>query len=239
MYKAKHLLLLLKYTDFEFLPVGTFAGVALVAALAWYGGRASLNRSIKEGGAGSAWTIPRPRSGKFFTRRKGGRTTEFSPVTPNTPAWQNTGYEGGYFPTPNPQMQQQFAHQPEGGYFQSSSPQMQQQFAHQPEGGYFHNPNSEAQRQFTRQDWQMAQKEPFVITHEAVTPTYISMDDNYGIPSPRAEERVGSQPTIYEGTRSERVEGLGLLQGAERPVVKRKEVSRKSVPGYDNANGSF
>jgi hypothetical protein len=91
----------------------------------------------------------------------------------------------------------------------------------------------------------MAQKEPFVITHEAVTPTYISMDDSYGIPTPRAEERVPtgnnnrSQPTRYEGTRSERVEGLGLLQGAGRPVVKRKEVSRKSVPGHDNASGSF
>lgn len=247
MYKAKRPLLLFKYTDFEFLPVGTFAGVALVAALAWYGGRASLNRSIKNGGTGSAWTIPRPRSGKFFTRRKGGRTTEFSPVTPNTPAWQNTGYEGGYFPTPNQQMQRQFAPQPEGGYFQSPNPQMQQQFAHQPEGGYFESPNSEAQRQFTRQDWQMAQKEPFVITHEAVTPTptYISIGDNDGIPNPRAEERAstrnnnGSRPTIYEETRSEQAEGLGILQGAGRQVVKRKEVSRKSVQGYGNASGSF
>jgi hypothetical protein len=227
MYKAKHFLLLFKYTDFGFLPVGTFAGVALVAALAWYTGRASLNRSIKNGGTGSAWAIPRPRSGKFFTRRKGGGTTEFSPVTPNTPAWQNTGYEGGYFPAPNPQMQQQFAYQTEGGYFQS--------------------PNSEVQRQFTRQDGQMAQKEPFVITHEAVTPapTYIPMDGNYGISTPRAEERVptrnnnGSQPMIYEGTRSEQAEGLGLLQGAGGPVVKRREVSRKSVPGYGNASGSF
>jgi hypothetical protein len=127
---------------------------------------------------------------------------------------------------------------------------MRQQFAHQPEGGYFQSPNSEAQRQFTRQDWQVAQKEPFVITHEAVTPapTYISMDDNYSEPTPRAEERVptrnnnGPQPTIYEGTRSEQAEGLGLLQGAGRPAVKRKEVSRKSVPGYgnaSNASGSF
>jgi hypothetical protein len=247
MYKAKHFLLLFKYTDFEFLPAGTFAGVALVAALAWYTGRASLNRSIKNGGTGSAWAIPRPRSGKFFTRRKGGGTTEFSPVTPNTPAWQNTGYEGGYFPAPNPQMQQQFAYQTEGGYFQGPNPQMQQQFAHQPEGGYFQSPNSEVQRQFTRQDGQMAQKEPFVITHEAVTPapTYISMDGNYSIPTPRAEDRVptrnnnGSQPMIYEGTRSEQAEGLGLLQGAGGPVVKRKEVSRKSVPGYGNASGSF
>jgi len=245
--KVKHCVLILKYTNFEFLLVGTLTGAALVAALAWYGGRASLNRRIKNGGAGSAWTIPRPRSGKFFTRRKGGGTTEFSPVTPNTPAWQNTGYEGGYFPTPNPQMQQQFAHQTEGGYFQGPNPQMQQQFAPQPEGGHFHSPNSEAQRQFTRQDWQMAQKEPFVTTHEAITPasTYISMDDNYGIPTPRAEERLptrnnnGPQPTIYEGTRSEQAEGLGLLQGGGRPMVKGKEVSRKSVPGYGNASGSF
>lgn len=186
-------------------------GVAIIAALAWYGGRASLNRSIKKGGPCSAWTIPRPRPGKFFTRRKGGGTTEFSPVTPNTPAWQNTGYEGGYFPTPNPQMQQHFSHQPQDGYFQSPNPQMQQQLAHQPEGGYFESPNSEAQQQFTRQDWQMAQKELFVITHEAVTP------------APTAEERVstrnnnGSQPTIYEGTISEQAEGLGLFRVQEDP----------------------
>jgi hypothetical protein len=88
----------------------------------------------------------------------------------------------------------------------------------------------------------MAQKEPFVITHEAVTPTptYISIGDNDGIPNPRAEERAstrnnnGSRPTIYEETRSEQAEGLGILQGAGRQVVKRKEVSRKSVPGYGN-----
>jgi hypothetical protein len=151
----------------------------LIAALAWYSGRASLNHSIKNGGTGSAWTIPRPRSGKFFYRGNRGGTTEFSPVIPSTPAWQ------------------------------------------------------------------MAKEEPFVTTNEAVTPapTYISIGDNYGIPTPGAGEtdamrdNTGSQPAKYEGVRAGQAEGLGLLQGEARPVVRRKEVSRKSVPGHDNVSG--
>jgi hypothetical protein len=177
----------------------------LIAALAWYGGRASLNHSIKNGGTGSAWTIPRPRSGKFFYRGNRGGATEFSPVIPSPPAWQTTAHDGGFFPSSNTEAQQQFAHQAR----------------------------------------QMAKEEPFATTNEAVTPapTYISIGDNYGIPTPGAGEtdamrdNTGSQPAKYEGVRAGQAEGLGLLQGEGRPVVRRKEVSRKSVPGHGNVSG--
>jgi hypothetical protein len=183
----------------------------LIAALAWYSGRASLNHSIKNGGTGSAWTIPRPRSGKFFYRGKRGNrgnrggATEFPPVIPSTPAWQTTAHDGGFLPSSNTEAQQQFAHQ----------------------------------------GWQMAKEEPFVTTNEAVTPapTYISIGDNYGIPTPGAGEtdairdNTGSQPAKYEGVRAGQAEGLGLLQGEGRLVVRRKEVSRKSVPGHGNMSG--
>jgi hypothetical protein len=174
----------------------------LIAALAWYSGRASLNHSIKNGGTGSAWTIPRPRSGKFFYRGNRGGATEFSPVIPSTPAWQTTAHEGGFFPSSN----------------------------------------TEAQQQFANQGWQMAKKELFVTTNEAVMPaqTYISIGDNDGIPTPGAGEtdamrdNTGSQPAKYEGVRAGQAEALGLLQGEGRPVVRRKEVSRKPVPGHGN-----
>lgn len=92
----------------------------------------------------------------------------------------------------------------------------------------------------------MAKKEPFVAVNEAVTPaaTYVSISDDYGMPTPGVGEtetmryNTGSQPARYEGVRAEKAEGLGLLQGGARPVVKRKEISRKSVPGYGNSNGS-
>jgi hypothetical protein len=87
----------------------------------------------------------------------------------------------------------------------------------------------------------MAKEEPFATTNEAVTPapTYISIGDNYGIPTPGAGEtdNTGSQPAKYEGVRAGQAEGLGLLQGEGRPVVRRKEVSRKSVPGHGNVSG--
>jgi hypothetical protein len=91
----------------------------------------------------------------------------------------------------------------------------------------------------------MAKKEPFVTTNEAVTPapTYLSIGDNYGIPTPRAREtnvmrdNTVSHPAKYEGFRAGQTEGLGLLQGGGRPVVRRKEVSRKSVPGHGNRSG--
>lgn len=178
----------------------------LIAALAWYSGRASLKRSIKNGGTGSAWTIPRLRSGKFFHRGNRRGAAEFSAVTQSAPAWQTTAYGGGSFPSSN----------------------------------------MEAQQQFVPQGWQMA-KEPYVTTNEAVTPapTYVSIDDNYGIPSPEIEEtgamrhNTGSQPAMYEGITAGQAEGLGLLPSGARPVVQRKEVSRKSVPGHGNGSGGL
>ena len=80
-------------------------GVTIIAALAFCGGRASLSQRLKNSGKGSVWTTPRPRPGKIFSRGirgiRGG-TTEFSPVNPNTPAWENTAYGGGFFATAHP-----------------------------------------------------------------------------------------------------------------------------------------
>ena len=50
-------------------------------------------------------------------------------------------------------------------------------------------------------------------------------------------DNTGSQPAKYEGVRAGQAEGLGLLQGEGKPVVRRKEVSRKSVPGHGNVSG--
>lgn len=154
----------------------------LIAALGWYSGRASLNHSLKNGGTGSAWTILRPRSGKFFSRGNRGGATEFSPFTPSTPAWRTTAYEGGFSPSSNT------------------------------EAG-------------------------------APAPTYVSIGDDYGIPTPGAEEtdamrdNTGSQPVRYEVVRTGQAEGMGLLQGGARRVVQRKEISRKPVPGHGNGSG--
>lgn len=193
-------------TDSNFLHLGTLSGVVAVAALAWYGGRASLNHRIKNGGTNSVWNIPRPRSGKFFSRGSRG-TTEFTPVTPSTPAWQTAAYGGAI------------------------------------------SPNAEAQQQFPHQGWQMAKKEPGVTVNETATPdpTYISIGDDYGWPSPetggtvpmRYHTESQSQTAKYERVSAGQPEGLRLLRGDARPVIQRKEVSRKPVPGRGNGSGSL
>lgn len=177
--------------------IGTLIGVTLVAALSWSMGRASVHHSTKNGGTGFASTIPRPRSGaffsrsgKFFHRVKRGGATKFAPVTPTV---QTPMYEGGYFP--------------------SSSTDVQQ-------------------------GWQMSQKEPFVNTNEVVTPapTYVAIGDEYSIPTPSAEETGAMredtewQSLKYEDVRSGQAEGLGLLEGGDRPVIQRKEIPRKPLP---------
>ena len=98
----------------------------------------------------------------------------------------------------------------------------------------------------------MANKEPFVIIDHAVTPApaYVSNGDNYSSPTPGAWETdiirddTGSQRARYEAIRVGQAEGLGLLQGGPRPMVKRKEVprkevSRKPVPGHGDRNGGL
>ena len=92
----------------------------------------------------------------------------------------------------------------------------------------------------------MAKKDPFVTANGVVTaPKYVSIGDNYGIPTPGAGEtdamryNTGSQPAEYEGVGAGQAEGLGLLQGGARSVVQRKEVSRKPVPGHGNGSGSL
>jgi hypothetical protein len=96
------------------------------------------------------------------------------------------------------------------------------------------------QQQYAQQDWQMPKKEPFMAANEAMTPspTYLSLGDDYGMPTSGLGETetarydAVSHPARYEGVRGEQAEGLGLLQGGNgRPVVKRKEISRKAVPG--------
>lgn len=184
---------------------GTLAGVMLITAMAWFGGRESAKRSMKNGRAGSVWSVPRPRSAKFFSRGSRRRTVEFSPVTPNTPAWESTAYEGA-------------------------------------------SPDTEVQQHFAQQGWQMVKKEPFVALDEAVTPspTYISNGVDYGMPTRAAGEMetvrhdAGSQPGGHEGVSAGQAEGLGLLHGGSgRPVVKRKEISRKAAPGHRNGMGSL
>jgi hypothetical protein len=104
----------------------------------------------------------------------------------------------------------------------------------------------EAQQQFAHHGWHMAQKEPFTAVNEAVTsaPMYVSIGDDYGMPTPGAREtetmrnNTGSQPAKYEGVRAGQAEALGLLEGGGRPMVRRKEVSRKSLPGHGNGSGS-
>lgn len=91
------------------------------------------------------------------------------------------------------------------------------------------------------QGW--GRKEPMVRTSEyqAVTPiSGVGVDDGYGIRSVDVGDadairyNNGTQAARYEGHRGSQPEGMGLLQGANamRPTVKRKEVSRKSVPGH-------
>lgn len=84
-----------------------------------------------------------------------------------------------------------------------------------------------------------------MTTNEAVTPapTYVSIGDNDGIPTPGAGETdvmrddTGSQPAEYDRVRAGQAEELGLLQGGGRPVVQRKEVSRRPVAGHGNGSG--
>ena len=119
------------------------------------------------------------------------------------------------------------------------------------EGGVYPSPNTEAQQQFSHQSWQMAKKEPSVAVNQAATPapTYVSIGDDYGMPTPEAGEtermkyNTGPRPAMNEGTRAGKADGLGLLQGAgpmlQRNGMQRKEVSRKSVPGHGNGSGSM
>ncbi|MCJ1390596.1 hypothetical protein MMC18_003456 [Xylographa bjoerkii] len=179
--------------------IGTLAGVVLIATLAWYSGRANLRHSIKNGGTGLVWPTSCPRSYKFFSRNNRRGATEFSPLPPSTSAWQSSAYGGGFSPSLD----------------------------------------AEIQQQFEQQRWQKAEKATVVTTTEAVSPapTYISIGDDYGVPTPRAREtdgirdNTGSRPTMYEGFRTGQAEGLGLLQGGPRPVVQ-----RKSAPGHGNAS---
>ncbi|KIM98650.1 hypothetical protein OIDMADRAFT_147096 [Oidiodendron maius Zn] len=100
--------------------IGTLAGAVLIASVAWYGGRASVKHSIKNGETGSIWTIPRPRPGKFFSRHSPGWTTKFSPLTPSTPAWKTTEYEAGVFQSPGMESNQQSS--PQGWQMENKEP---------------------------------------------------------------------------------------------------------------------
>ena len=83
-----------------------------------------------------------------------------------------------------------------------------------------------------------------MTTNEMVTPApmYVSIGDRHGIPTPWAGETDAmrgnsrSPPAKYERLRTEQAEGARLLQGGGRPVVQRKEVSRKPVRGQGHGS---
>jgi len=77
------------------------------------------------------------------------------------------------------------------------------------------------------------------VNEEAVSPpntSVSSLGDDYGMPSP------ASLPSTYETVRGPeqagQTDGLELLRGMTGSVGYRRDVSRKSVPGYDNRSGS-
>jgi hypothetical protein len=84
-----------------FLFIGTLIGAALIAAIAWFSGRAALNRSIKNGNTSSnaVWNFPRlrfnkPKTFNFFKRSNSG---DPPPPTQSAPAWQSTPYQSEYY----------------------------------------------------------------------------------------------------------------------------------------------
>jgi hypothetical protein len=178
--------------------------VTLVAILAFFAGRGNLNHAIKKARTSSAWmTIPwrRADSFKFFGFANRRSAREFSSVAPSEQIWQTSMYA----PTT----------EYGGGYFPTSTMEMGQDAS-----------------------WQMFKKEPFVSMDEtkAVTPaaTYDEIY-NYGgaIPSSGAvETNLTAAPqrnrSRYNG---QQAEGIGLLQSPERPVMQRREISRKPVAG--------
>ncbi|TAQ85817.1 hypothetical protein B7494_g5863 [Chlorociboria aeruginascens] len=74
--------------------VGTLAGIVLITAAAWYGGRARLRHNLKNGEGDLAGGFPIPRSGKLLSRYNDVENTESSPA-PSTQAW------GGIVPSSN------------------------------------------------------------------------------------------------------------------------------------------
>lgn len=178
-------------------------GVLLVAALAWYVGRASLHHRIMNGGTSTACNVFRPRSGKFSHCFRRSGATEMAPVTP---AMQIPMNEGGYLPGLDRDTQQQSEHQ----------------------------------------EWpMMSQKEPFMKINEEVTPAprYVTSVDGYSTLDSGTGETdamrnyTGWQALRYEGVGFEQAEGLGLLNGGNRPVMKRKEISRKPLPAHSHWDG--
>ena len=92
----------------SFCLVGALAGVSLIAALAWYAGRASQRQGIKSRITDSAWASPRSRFGRFFDRGNGSGSKDLLTFTPSIQAGT---YAGGSVSSPNAEMQQQLAHQ--------------------------------------------------------------------------------------------------------------------------------
>jgi hypothetical protein len=98
-------------------------------------------------GTGWAWSIPRPHSGKFFSRGQRGEAVKFAPVTPDIADLQTVT----------------------------------------------------VQQRFGVQGWQTAKSQPYMTIQEPVTPatTYFSpMDESYGSHSPEFGEPA---PTSYSG----------------------------------------
>lgn len=108
------------------------------------------------------------------------------------------------------------------------------------EGGYFPSSDQDGQQRNVHQDWPMA-KEPLVTANEVVTPapTSFSNDEIYDLSTSSGtwgahdlRHNTDPQAVIYESV------GAGQTShGGSRPTVKRKEVSRKSVPGRGSVGG--
>lgn len=100
----------LNRTDYS-LP-GTLLGVSIIAALAWYAGRASAHRRNRDQQTASGWNTPRPRFGKLFSQGSRGGAKDTATFTPSTDGhWHSPAYTGGYFPSPDSEAQQQLKRQ--------------------------------------------------------------------------------------------------------------------------------
>jgi len=184
------------------------AGIALITAGAFYGGRASLQRSIKTNNTCSAWVIPR--AGKIFSR---GRKTEFSPVTPNPPAWNSTAYEGV-------NMDEQQQDSPRAWQMAKKEPNLRVDEVATPAPTYISLGDEIGTT--TPTIWET---ETTVFSPENQTARYESYREA------NTTRYTGPQPANFQGERPEQAEGLGLLQDGVRPKIKRKQVSRASGHG--------
>lgn len=128
-------------------------------------------------------------------------------------------------------------------YFTSSMPVRQ---TNEYTGGLFRSPDTEMQTPYTYQSWQNVKEDPFV-TAETITPSPadLSHGEEYDMSTPGLGQTgdmsnsPDSRSKMYNGSRTEPVEGLGLLHGESTPMPQWKEFSRKQMPIYAKGSGSL